>query len=939
MLERRDVPSTLAGVSVVADIEPNDVITGPQLLGAVDPGHITVVHGTIGNNGAAGADVDWFGFDVGQTEKVTLTLNGSGVVSLYDNDAAVAPLGHQLILQFPAAGPATAHSIDLLPGSYEVAVSGAGNRYFSPILANSGSAGLPGAYVLTLAGAQPDFDTTVPLPIVRTDIPAAGFSGSPLKINVYLSQPIDLTQDYVTILDANQNDLAPDVSLSSDTNDLVLTPEPALPAGHYQIVGFDADFNQILSVPFTVNATATTDTLATAMRLGDITQAGLVQLPGVIGNDPYYSLFNSDPTTNNPASQVNMISFTVSGPGQHVLTAEAFAGRIGSPLNAALTLFRITGTNADGSLAWQLVAGNDNTYNATAGSNGEQPLYSDPALFAALAPGRYVVAVSAMGNYGDPLCSKQQPDVGGVFDPNSSHSGSRGETTGGYVLNLFVQPAATTPPQVVQTSLAPGAVLNGPPTEISVQFSVPMNLVELAVDSGQQERANTAGNLDPVLLERFPLTIQDATGTRYFIALNAYDSQTGVATFTVLDRLSDGQYFLHLSGPNGLTDLAGNALAGDSVSGDYVVPFSVTDSPGLAATTGLTNPDDSFAAPTDLGVLFPDELAGGVVIQRDFSGANPAPQDQADYYRFTLLHDATVALTLGGSGLNVAGRPVLLDAKGNPLYPAVNPNDRTQHTAVALLKAGTYTVMVGSWPTTGAGQVVYTFSIKSISLPENPTPLTSGPAPAYRLQLDTVAPPAAGLSATTAIAPQITLPGQGTPNITLTVDRSAGTGALSSGNAPAGATNGLAAGPVGVVTSPGAASNESIRLVLPGTEFPTNTTVALEGPEVRTDTASAASVFGAVESTLRAILFYTLNWLRVPPLLPPSILQEAPPAPAPSGESEDGLAPPTEPGADARLVDGAAVPAALVLIGHVMRDIDQQKRRSARSGRGRLSGR
>ena len=41
------------------------------------------------------------------------------------------------------------------------------------------------------------------------------------------------------------------------------------------------------------------------------------------------------------------------------------------------------------------------------------------------------------------------------------------------------------------------------------------------------------------------------------------------------DALANGKYVLHFSGVGGLTDLAGNPLAGNDPSGDYVVPFTV----------------------------------------------------------------------------------------------------------------------------------------------------------------------------------------------------------------------------------------------------------------------------------------------------------------------------------------------------------------------------
>lgn len=921
-LERRDVPS--AALTVFTETGPNAVITQPQSLGSVGPGQTAQVHGSIGTEGFGGADVDWFSVDVDQAEKLTLSLDGSGVVSLYDNDSAVVPLGHQLILQFTAVGP-TAQSIELLPGDYEVAVSGVGNRYFSPVLAGSGTVGAEGPYVLSLAGAAPDFDPTAPEAVVRTDVPAAGYVGSPLAINVYLTKPIDLTQDYVTILDSNQNDLTPNVTQSSETNDLVLTPLSPLAAGQYQIVGYDASGNQFLAIPFTVIDTPTTDTLATAAPVGNITNTGLVQLPGVIGNDPYYSLYNSAATASNPASQVNMYSFAVSGPGEHVLTAEAFAGRIGSPLNPGLTLLRVTGSNPDGSLAWQLVAGNRSTYNTTVGSDGEEPLYSDSVLFANLTPGRYVIAVSSAGNHADPLFGTQ-PGVGGVFDPDQSHSGSAGQTTGSYVLNLFVQPVPATPPTVTQTSITPGAVLDGPPTQITVQFSAPMNLAALTTLSAQ----SNGGTISTTLLQGFPCYITDATGNRYFLGLDSYDVGTGVATFTVLEPLDDGQYFLRLSGPNGLTDLAGTPLAGNSASGDYVVPFTVTNSPARGATIALANPNDSASTPTDLGVLFPLELAAGIAVQRNFTGATPAPTDQADYYRFTLLQQTVLQLSLGGPGLTVAGRPVLLDANGNPLYPAVDPAAPSDQSVELRLQPGTYTVMVGSWSPSRAAQAVYTLYLANDGVHENPTPLTSGPAPAYRLQLDTAAQATIG-SAATALpgpAPLITLPSQGTPGILLTVERGAGS-ALPNTDLLTGAATGLAAGPVGVLGGPSAADNTVVRLVLPGSEFPSTTAVTSEVPATRIDTTSGGPMLGPVECALRTILLYTLDWLRMPPLLTPALMNEGDtgPAlvPAEPDQPVERAGDAADDAAEARDVDTAAGAVALALIGGVVLDDEEHK--------------
>src|SRR5205807_1046044 len=82
------------------------------------------------------------------------------------------------------------------------------------------------------------------------------------------------------------------------------------------------------------------DTVNTAHQLGDVTNAGLVQIAGTIGNDP------TDPVPFN-RSDVDLSRFTVSGDVHYAFGAEVFAGRIGSPLNAALTLFRLGANPGD----------------------------------------------------------------------------------------------------------------------------------------------------------------------------------------------------------------------------------------------------------------------------------------------------------------------------------------------------------------------------------------------------------------------------------------------------------------------------------------------------------------------------------------------------------------------------------------------------------------
>src|SRR5262249_57199299 len=107
------------------------------------------------------------------------------------------------------------------------------------------------------------------------------------------------------------------------------------------------------------------DTAATARELGDVTGAGLVQAAGTIGDDPAYDPANFDnPLLANPAADVDLYHFHISGPGRQTVVAEVFAGRLGSPLDPALSLFWL---GPDGRL--HLLASNNNTNNDSLAGN------------------------------------------------------------------------------------------------------------------------------------------------------------------------------------------------------------------------------------------------------------------------------------------------------------------------------------------------------------------------------------------------------------------------------------------------------------------------------------------------------------------------------------------------------------------------------------------
>ena len=226
----------------------------------------------------------------------------------------------------------------------------------------------------------------------------------------------------------------------------------------------------------------------------------------------------------------------------------------------------------------------------------------------------------------------------------------------------------------------------------------------------------------------------------------------------MLDALPNGSYELHLSGSAGLTDLGGNELAGNDPSGDYVVRFTVdgpargTDGNPLEWTD--QEPNDDIQDPQNLGVLFPDELAAGVTITRDFSqDPSQAPQDTADVYKFQILLDGYYSFTLSGDNLpdNVTltltgptGQSVPILSIGGTLL-------------VGDVASGTYLLMVSGWDKGQAADITYNISLDLVSSNDNAPPLVSGPAPAVAIRFSSDAPPTSPT-----LPPPVTPPSSGT---------------------------------------------------------------------------------------------------------------------------------------------------------------------------------
>jgi len=778
-LERRQLPAAMAvpiSIVPVAQVHPGETVDTAGDLGALD--RTTTANGTIGEGPAAGADVNWYHFSLDRPTHVTLTLGPDGrggafggVLSLYNEDPfdfgdRLSPLGHRMTAQGEAAGPAGVATVDaVLPaGGYDVAVSGAGNRLFNPYLAGSGYAGSTGRYTL-VASTSPasPAGATADGPAVLSSDPAPGavLDRSPLAVRLELSKPlapstVDAGRTVRLVYNpkgsfGDGHDVAVglgSVNYSAAANELQIFPARALAPGVYQVTlsGDTSRGGPALSSPdgaplgssggssrghdnvFTFRVTgieggaAAPDTPATAHDLGDVTGSGLVQAAGAIGNDPFYDAASLDPARN-PGNGVEMYHFRVSGPGRFAFAAEVFAGRIGSPLDPGLALYQVDPATH----ALRFLAGNDNTQDSTAATNGSVPLSSDAALFQGIGEGDYYVAVSGGSNTPSPLEGRPVGSPG-LYDPSRSHSGSGGFSTGPYALNLLVQPLAAAV-QIVSTGPAEGASLDAAPMDVSVQFSGPVNLQQLAYQAYQVN----AGSALPAVY------VLGSNGTRYFPRFDTFDAVTETARFRMLDALPNGAYELHLSGPAGLTDLSGAPVAGNTAGGDYVVRFKVAGAlrgrqgDPLTRAASFTTP-----GPQDLGPIFPHEWQAAVGVTRDFSSEpTRAPAVTEDAYRFRILQQQTYLFQVAGTGLPVptdGTSPLrLTDESGTPVVFGVQADGGV---IVADLSPGVYVVHVGAWPADRSGSVAYRLKLQLLGTADNPQPLVAGPSPALQIRLD-----------------------------------------------------------------------------------------------------------------------------------------------------------------------------------------------------------
>jgi hypothetical protein len=783
-------------------------------LGNLDPGPpapAMSVQGTgnLGHGPAGAADVAWFRFELSAAARVNLTATdppGSGlisVLSLYNTDPwdfnpnslnppVTTPLGHRLLAQ--SQGPTL--QADLAPGTYYVAVSGAGNRGFYPLLADSGTPGSTGNYALRVSATDLAFSGDGPMILGGDPAPGGSIDHAPLVLRVDLSAAVNIDTVHLNqapnTIAIDPNDpaatLIPTVWLTNNqtgalvplaagdvgasANELRLeTAAPLLP-GTYTLtllgdssqnplvltdastgtpLGTDAahPFGQDLTVTFTVtgvegtpvasgpagvNPPPANDTWQNAPELGNVTR--LVQVPGAIGDNPYLAASGIQ-----AGADIDMYHFRVNGPGLSALDAEVFAGRIGSPLDAGLSLFRLNPTTQQ----LDYITGNDNSLNGSVATDGSVPLYTDPVLFAGLTAGDYYLVVSSSGNVPDPVLGTLPGDSNGIFDPNTNtpYSGGATLSTGNYLLNVLVTPAQP-PTHVVSVTavegvgaaqpsvnLAPGTTLPGPPTQLVVGFDRPLTSDQVAWLSYQQYFQSTVNGIYFV----------GADGNNYFPRVQPNGTSGNQVTFLMLDALPPGPTQLHLGGLAGLSGAGNNPLlAGDPSS---VIPFTVggpvRGTPGNPTYWLDREPNNSPTQPQVLGPLFPRELTNGsvVTVHQDFSHAPGG----ADNFEIQVLQSQQYLLNL--TGTRQSGLPGSAFPAG--VVPEIYHNGQlwtqtlTQGSNGILvnLDPGVYVVRVSGWR---ADAAQYDLTISIPGGQDNPTPLTVGPAPAFRIRLASSAP-------------------------------------------------------------------------------------------------------------------------------------------------------------------------------------------------------
>jgi hypothetical protein len=884
-------------------------------LGSLDAGGRASAAAVIGAGPAGAADVYWYRFHLNGTQQVHLSvLTGEigsrlvGAVSLF-NDAPYdpfgpadyyTPTGWRMVAQDDAGNHPGVARIDRLlgEGEYWVAVSGSGNDYFTQTLADTGLDGSTGAFQLSLTTNDPGpaySDPDVPVVLASDPSPGDVLAQSPFVLRFDLNTPVDpgsITTDFgdpgatAQLWFSATNDFAggaTQVDLSSATvalqpaaNELLITPSAPLPAGYYRatLLGYGPDGTDYV-VPFRIQGIAgNTDptkqagvTPGSAYDIAGAEDGRLHQLAGAIGNDP------TDPVPWDQNAQ-QYYHFSVTGPGPYALGAEVFAGRIGSPLQPVLTLFK---ADANGNLVF--VADNAGTHNGTLDTDNFMPLYTDPALFVSVTRGEYYLAVSTGQNFYDPV----DPTGTDPFDPATPDSGCGGNSTGPFVLNVLLQRPGPAP-HVVAVTPDTGPTGTGPLAGLHVRFDQPVNLLAVAFQAFLESQWHD-GTLSSVRLFG-PNNIAPA------LRLESYDDATNTASFVLLSAVPAGDYTFVLfgDGPEGIASATGTPLAGNG--GDVFVTHFLVSGDASPRSTFTSQPgNDDLAHAQLVGVLYPMQVSQGVTFTR---GSTPHATDTEDDYSITVLQSRLYSVNISGTSPPAGLALSFVDPTGKVIESFVY--HRGQQPMPFLLNAGPYVLRV-SW--SGAARP-YTVRISYSGSPENPTPLVIGSGPALRVRLLTNSADAAGLPVATAptggstpapvtsAASDGALPGAFTlPSSGLLAQAISPLGGVSA----AGGTDSSVSGPL-LVRAPAAPdAGTALLSVVIVTQAPLDAPPDAEPPALSGGgaTAGQANPAAPMISRLLDLLFEYWNQFSAP-LAPQEGSEPSPPAPECGGDgSDDGL--------------------------------------------------
>ncbi len=809
-LEVRSLPSATAWPGLAAphvDAAGCTLGAAYHFLTPLAPGVREEAVGLISNSASGGGNADWYEFDLPAAADVTIaTPPGQGAhlltpaLSLFNavptNDDPYTPDGHRLLAQDDGATGGGVATIDMVlaPGTYYVAVSGTGDHDFYPFLAGSGETGGTGAYGLLITARALASPPAGPGPAVVATTPADGavLYSSPFAIYVELSAAIDpgTLQAGVTVLLTGQttgtvqlqqtgNGDPTDGVLFNDTGDgggeLVILPEAPLVPDTYQLQlsGYtnggtspvietpdgtplgataSAPDGQDFTLTFTVagikgqqETTTAFNTTASTLPLNVTPGGGLTQVRGAIGDDPF--ALNA---TGSWANDVDLYHFTITGGESHyAFLASAEAGRVGSPLQPALALFEYV----NGRMT--LIAGDMGTGSTTQAADGSKPLLNDAVMYAGLTPGDYYLAVGGAWNLPDPALGMGYSPGGGnyLFDPTVPYSALSAYpvpgATGPYVLTTSLTRDDAAPHVTAVGGLStPGA----PTTFITVHFDKPVTLRQL----GYQDQPGDGTTVSAVWVQ--PSGGAPAIHPR----LLSYDDATNTATFYLLDAVPSGPAQLILAatdadGNPGVTDLAGNWLAGSDPSGDYVIPFTVSAPPRGAQVTITRNHQavveliftaqataTSLEHPQVIGPLFPDEMGVSAVgppvnHEVDLNGfvavAADGPTDTPleSYFQVQLLQDRNYGFNLVSPG---ALSLTVFTADGHEV-----PNFSHGPLYNLRLAPGTYVIRVGPAGASVLTPLAYQLRITLGTSFENAVALTVGAAPPYAIAPARTAPP------------------------------------------------------------------------------------------------------------------------------------------------------------------------------------------------------